>query len=196
MKVLTRLQEHMHPLMRWPESIGEWLAFAVFVGCLLMLLVHGFRTGRIALSGMMMAIVGQLSMTYFAQMIGDTPLWIPAFMIPGGLAAVLMYGLIGLLGRTFGVDEMTRGTKLVLAVVTALLGVAITVAMFWLFVSQNTPLLAAVGLIALFLGLVIQMILVRTSKNFHNYDELYDMPLIIEPGLTAEELWGKGDEDE
>ncbi len=196
MKVLIRLQEHIHPLMRLPESIGEWLAFVIFVICLLMLLVHGFRTGRIAISGMTMAIVGEFSMTYFAQMIGDTPLWIPTFMLPGGLAAVLMYGLIGLLGRTFGVDEMTRGTKLALAVVTALLGVVIAVGMFWLYVSQNTPLLAAVALIALFLGLVIQLILVRTSKNFHNYDELYDMPLIIEPGLTAEELWGKGDDVE
>ena len=182
---------NIHPLAPRPTQPPEIMALVIFILSAFALIGSGYRLGRFAVSGFVLSAVGLFSARFLANMTNGTPLWITSFVVPGSIAAILMYGFIGLIGRLIGMDEMTFGRRMALAGLTTVIGGAAALLLIYQYFTQDPVILIIAGLILLIIGLLVQFVQVHAVRVYHNYDELYDMPLEIPAGLTDRELWGK-----
>lgn len=188
---ISGLSARFHPLVPWPAQLPEILALIIFLLSAIALVASGFRLGRFGLSGIALAFSGLYCQRAMETLTRGTPLWIPSFILPGSLCAVLVYGLIGVLGRGLGADEMTFGLRMVYAGLTTVLGGAALLAAVYAFLTQDPIVLLVTGLILLVVGMLLQVVQARAVRTYHSYDQLYDMPLEIPAGITDRELWGK-----
>ena len=188
---VTDLLSRLHPLLPQPSQPAELMALGLYILSALVLIASGYRLGRYAFSGFFLAFAGLFCARAMEALTKGTPLWIPAFLLPGSLAAILMFGLIGLIGRLLGMDEMDLGRRMVLAGLTTVIGTAAILGAAYAYLTQDLLVLAVAGLILLVIGIVVQFVQARDTREFHSYDDLYDMPLEIPDGLTDRQLWGK-----
>ncbi len=188
---ISGLSSRFQPLLPWPSQLPEILALIIYLLSAIALVASGYRLGRFGIAGIAFAFAGLYCERAMIPLTRGTPMWIPCFIIPGSLAAIIVYGLIGALARGVGVDEPKIGIRMALAFLTTILGGAALLAAVYGFLTQDPVILLIIALSLLVVGMVLQYVQARVIRIFHSYDDIYDMPLDIPRGITDRELWRK-----